>query len=462
MEVAIYCGKMFSWVNICNKVKDWSTITRLDESNVLSWLSEKGKDSYLIFGVDVVPHEIYNAETEIAKTPLFSFIERRGTVIWLGDSPFSYVERGGEKIPSTPFPSTPLQEFMEAKNSIVGDALDYKAKESWRAIFAKQDLIPISFVERNGQVYYSSWIYKRGKGYFVRLYDSKQVDVDYVLSFPERFSRLGFAFKITYRKFKDFKLILPKARVVLIVGGNNEGKTSILEALALIDRRNSEQIQKYRSTSKVAGEIEAFLDYKYVRIRGDLREGDQVSALLVYPSLLPYNVKYSASVLEKLSEVLSNFDRSIFYVYPSYNEETKASEIRVLYNDKKSFSIYELGEGYKTLVSFLAYYYLHKPDVLLIDDVEAFSFHPRLMKKFFDYLLELANEVKLIVMTTQSASVIHYLAEEAIVNKKEDSVIYLLLRNNYYVTLKPREVLEIEDYEDLRYYALEVRPREAS
>ena len=61
-----------------------------------------------------------------------------------------------------------------SENTVVGDILEYNPKESWRPVGANPSLIPISITEKEGggEMLYSTWIYKYGKGRFVRVYDS--------------------------------------------------------------------------------------------------------------------------------------------------------------------------------------------------------------------------------------------------------------------------------------------------
>ncbi|EHP69646.1 hypothetical protein MetMK1DRAFT_00017000, partial [Metallosphaera yellowstonensis MK1] len=124
------------------------------------------------------------------------FMERGGTVIWVGDTPLYYVDKNGvkEEIFSrgNPFPFVPKNfehkpMSKNSENAIVGEILEYNPKESWRPVEANPSLIPISMIkgEGGGEILYSTWIYKYGKGRFVRVYDSPYVNVDYVLSLPE-------------------------------------------------------------------------------------------------------------------------------------------------------------------------------------------------------------------------------------------------------------------------------------
>lgn len=453
MDVAIYCSNAFSWVNICDR--DWK-LTRLNSRNVLAWINERGEGAYLIFGTDVVPAELYDEKLKKPADSFFSFLMRGGVVIWIGDSPFLHVEGERGKIIDTghSYPFEPAHTTLkETTNSIVGDALEYKPTESLRPVGGViQDFIPISY--KDG--FYSSWIYKIGKGYFVRLYDTKSVDANYVISFPEKFSKLfnTYAFRIRYRKFKkeELRLILPKKKMVVILGYNNEGKTSILEAISLIDESNVEVIKNYRKKD-IDGEIEGFIEGEYFNVKyfqGSRQGSVKISAAMIYPYQilsLAEKVKITPELSKELSEILSAFDESIFYVY--YSSE---NEIRVLYKDRSDYSISELGQGFRNLISFLLYYLVKKPDILLIDDLENFSFHPTLLYKFLDYLLEKSRS-KLIMITTQSPDIKNYVKEKG----KLSDIEFILLNGNRYEILSSEEAVKSE--RDLRYEALDVKLR---
>lgn len=236
---------------------------------------------------------------------------------------------------------------------------------------------------------------------------------------------------------------------MLIIGYNNEGKTSILEAIASIDFRNLETIKKFRNTQNVSANVEGFIDGKYFKGFGSR----QFIASLIYPSELPHMVtgfQLSFEASKTLSELLGTFDESIFYVYSVGND------IRVVYKDKSNYSIFELGQGYKSLISFLINYADVSPEIILVDNLEAFVLHPELLKKFYDYLFEISERVKLIMITTQSHDVIHFLAEKAKEKGKISDVLFLFICGNNYGYLRADEILKREPYEDVRYTACKV------
>jgi hypothetical protein len=386
---------------------------------------------------------------------------RGGTVIWVGDTPFYYVDKNGVKeeifSKGNPFPFVPKNLELKpmsknSENTIVGDILEYNPKESWRPVGANPSLIPISITEKEeggGEMLYSTWIYKYGKGRFVRVYDSPYVNVDYVLSLPRKLSNLGIGVRIrNYRRLSDFKMVLPNFKIGVIMGKNNVGKTSVLEAIAMLDANNVSKIRAFRGRiSNQIAETELFLNNEYYRVEfsdaPSTRIGD-ARILLIYSSNANPTVTYEPSILRKVTELLSEFDPNIFYVYLS-----AGNELRVLFNDKTDVSINELGYGYKSLLNFILSYVVYQPKIILIDDLEGFAFHPELLKQFYDFLLKL--DVDLILITTQSSDVYAYLAE-----KRSDNVRFILINDGKYEVLSSEEVLDRMDYEDLRYTALKI------
>jgi hypothetical protein len=338
-----------------------------------------------------------------------------------------------------------------SENTIVGEILEYNPKESWRPVGANPSLIPISITEKEGggEMLYSTWIYKYGKGRFVRVYDSPYVNVDYVLSLPGKLSNLGIGVRIrNYRRLSDFKMILPNFKIGVIMGKNNVGKTSVLEAIAMLDTNNVSKIRAFRGRiSNQIAETELFLNNEYYRIEfsdaSSTRIGD-ARILLIYSSNANPTVTYEPSILRKVTELLSEFDPNIFYVYLS-----AGNELRVLFNDKTDVSINELGYGYKSLLNFILSYVVYQPKIILIDDLEGFALHQELLKQFYDFLLKL--DVDLILITTQSSDVYAYLAE-----KRSDNVRFILINDGKYEVLSSEEVLDRMDYEDLRYTALKI------
>ncbi|MGC9105609.1 MAG: AAA family ATPase [Thermoprotei archaeon] len=472
MEVAVYCGQTWSWTG--RRICDAYQGEKLNFNTVLKWLeSRKGKESesFLIFGTDVVPYPVYNyPKRPIDATPLFQFIKNGGTVIWAGDVPFYYLDRSGIRAEtfksSNPFPfalvnlaNAPYS--TNAEPSIVGHMLGYSHRESWRPVEPHPDLIPISYVEpldRKSETpkLYSSWIYPYGKGRFVRVFDSPSIDPEFVLSLPRRLSELGHGVRIkNFRRFKDLKLVLPKeTKVAVLLGDNDSGKTTVLEALAVLSRE-AEKVKEFRGElGAVNSEVEVFINgkYYYCRFSEDSKNcTSHLDGTLVYSKkeeFLTDAKGLSDYVISEASRLFEVFHKDVMLVFLG-----PSNTVKVALKDKTIIPATLLGSGYRSVLNFVLTHLVKKPRVLMIDDLEGFALHPELLKKFYDFLLKL--DLDLVLITTQSSDVYAYLAE-----RKLDQVKFVLLcGDDKYEIFRSEEVADMLYYEDLRYAALECGSR---
>jgi hypothetical protein len=98
------------------------------------------------------------------------------------------------------------------------------------------------------------------------------------------------------------------------------------------------------------------------------------------------------------------------------------------------------------MVKLLWLVYYHRPDVLLIDDIETLNLHPKrlqmLLKWFTEYIKD--DKLKAMLFTTNSDVYVD-LAE---VDKEAK---FLLLQKDKHIVMDTEEVLDRVDYEDLRY-----------
>ncbi|BBD73453.1 hypothetical protein HS1genome_1842 [Sulfodiicoccus acidiphilus] len=471
MNLVVYCGEVYSWVNMCEKV-DRKDFTLLNYDTVEKWLKENGEGAYLIFGTDVIPVTAFNyPEVPLSDTPLFQFMKRGGTVIWAGDVPFYYSENGGKKVESklNPFPFDTLNfadkvMFEDPQNSLVGELMEYRPVESWRPVQGHPSLIPVSYkLNPQGSItlYYSTWIYRYGKGSFVRLYDSKYVDFKYLLSLPERMAKLNEGIRIrNFRKLRNLLLKFPKFKVMVLIGDNNVGKTSVLEALATLSDRlfeeNAKRIATYRGLTQPALPsptlpfpelVEAYVDGDYsLRVVPPILR-NPLESLIVFSTVIETGGP-TQEVLNEVSKVLSNFDPNVFYLYLG------AGGIRVLSLDRTDRRLLDQGQGYRSIMRVLLDYAMFKPKVLLLDDVEGFALHPNMLEKMFHHLLEIESRT---ILTTQSMDVVYYLAKVSLERDFRDPVIYVILKGDDQEVMTAQEVWDRLPFEDPRFTALAKR-----
>ena len=100
MEIAVYYDEKLESIGMeflkreeVRKVLEEVPYTRLDYSSVDKWLSSHGRGDVVIFLQDVLPYTAFNASyLELFGTGniLGDFLNRGGTVVWLGDVPFFY------------------------------------------------------------------------------------------------------------------------------------------------------------------------------------------------------------------------------------------------------------------------------------------------------------------------------------------------------------------------------------
>ncbi|AWR96254.1 AAA family ATPase [Acidianus sulfidivorans JP7] len=482
MEVAVYCG-MKSWVNICDKIPE--NYARLDYNMIGKWLDKGGKGRYLIFGTDIIPYTAYEfPKKQIDETLLFKFLKDGGTVIWSGDIPFYYIQEHYQEyyVVKPNRNNLPIKYEIynfevnsvafygnEIRNTVVGELLEYKPSDSWRPlVFTKEipnDLILISYKfdeKDSSKIYVPAWIYKYGKGRFVRVYDSQYVDANYVFSLPKRLDDLEEGIKLrNFRRFKDFTVKLPKSKVLIIVGDNNVGKTSLLEAIALAsgDEENVKRIETYRTLSQKVSEtlslkfddntvIEVYINNKYSMRRGDNVISSLSNVSIIFPTINMLETSPDSRLFRDIIQYLEKFDKNIFYLYENASDQ----HIHILYKDRTDVRISDVGQGYRTLIRLLMILTAKNPEILLIDDMEAFALHPDLLEKVFELLLSLDNTR--IIITTQSGDVIYYSMKAAMKLNKEKEVLYLLLGDEDYEFMNAEEVHDILPYEDIRFTAL--------
>jgi len=249
---------------------------------------------------------------------------------------------------------------------------------------------------------------------------------------------------------------------LVILGDNGIGKKSFIEKVALVDEENLEAIVNARS----------FVEYKNfsVAIDGDKVECSDVGGkrYLVSQSVSQFipsegytyicegHVKYKVMIVYPYT--LGTVIHQDYYGVPikPRDEDVKFSDLIKDFIDgivirsandflyeKDDFVTYldNLGSGISRAVKLMWLVYHHKPDILLIDDIESLHLHPLRFEKFLKWLL--SRELKAVLFTTNS----EYYVTLAELDKNSK---FLLLRKDGYILMDRNEVLD----RDLRYTAV--------
>ena len=444
MEIAIYCGKTYSIANACNKASG----NMLDADGALKWVSEKGAGSGLVFGTDVVPYALFNyKEKNWADTPIFKYIARGGVVVWVGDAPFRFVEINGEKTEAglNVFPIRPVGIGMKINNvesTAVGAFLSYNQAESTAPVPRSDLLIPLSVADYGVGTVYPAWIYRHGKGMLVRLFDTPNIDWNSVMSVVNGIEMLGSVTIIrlkNYRKFSNSMFVLPKAKVGVVLGRNDVGKSSLLEAIALLDESNRPIVEKIREM-KDTGTVELFTEWSY--FRKDLSKNENYPGfLLITPSVTP-SIHLDPYSARRVAEVLRGMGINISEIYIAAD-----GSVRVVLTDGTDVPLAAIGRGYKSITYLASMMFEKRPRVLLIDEPESFSLRPDVMTRLLDFIVR--SDADLILISTQSGDVNFIVPTVATQKNIETAFLVLGTKGQKVLTLP--EAVKLSQNSDLRF-----------
>jgi hypothetical protein len=403
-NIATYIGESYSWIKL---QKTRGTVIR-DPKELVRWLYAN-PGSYLIFGTDVIPIELYDPAQ--AKSPLFDFLDNGGKVIWLGDIPFYYIEKEkGKKSEAGGLSPVPvnlnylmhLPKSKDVRNTLLGDILEYKPKESWRPVNDKR-VLPIALTNDNEA---SAWMFRIGRGYFIRLFDTPDISDEeekYVLEFPEKFERI---WKVNAIKLNNVRLfdnvLINLSKINVFIGDNGSGKTTILESVAILSGRLNEilvsrNVKDYKTLMttlrknysirnySIEGVFNTGQDFKYFSTLDVGNTFEQpIKVVYFIPDLL---YKYEEEVINKLknledfvslrkgvSELLKTIDDSFENVF-LYQVDDKY-QLFIEKSDRSLIRLGDLGKGLSSLILLSLLLMLEKPEILVIDDVESMGLFP--------------------------------------------------------------------------------------
>jgi len=268
----------------------------------------------------------------------------------------------------------------------------------------------------------------------------------------------------------NISISLENVTTVAVLGDNGVGKTAFLEKIALVNENNLISVLnargsvEYRNFSVSINDDEVKCDeVKANRTRVPLVSGDPIVSEMHYYDCKG-STKYKVMIIYPYTfRTMVHQPHYGIFVKPN-DEDMKFNNmikelidgtiIRVVddfvYENGDSVTYLDnLGRGISNMVKLLWLVYYYKPDILLIDDIETLSLHPKrlqmLLKWFTEYIRD--NKLKAMLFTTHSDAY-YYLAEV------DERAKFLLLQKDKHIIMDTEEVFDRVDYEDLRYTAL--------
>jgi len=270
--------------------------------------------------------------------------------------------------------------------------------------------------------------------------------------------------------YNNRSISLENISTLAILGDNGVGKTAFLERIALTNENNipttlnaKGSINYENFTVTIDGEEVKCECVKAERTRVpsnsvvppisetyyyDCKGSTKYKVMIIYPyafRTMVHQLHYGIFVKPndeemKFNDMIKGFvDGTVLHVVDDFIYENGDN---VTYLDN-------LGRGISNTVKLLWLVYHHKPDILLIDDIETLSLHPKklqvLVRWFTEYIRD--NKLKAILFTTNSDTYVD-LAEV------DEGAKFLLLQKDNHIVMDREEVLDRLDYEDLRYTAL--------
>lgn len=302
-----------------------------------------------------------------------------------------------------------------------------------------------------------------------------------------------FVRSLNIREFRGIKVCdraLKFSNFTILIGKNNAGKSSILEALSLLPdpniidyftRKNKldnlrdlhqgslkDLIYLYAGTSNLQFGIEnsaAIIEISEVDFRTSWNNkwastGAAISKMYELPpkklSEMVLFVPFTTSILRDLESrmrvlkelimkkgyhiKLANFLNEC--VNDVYSELVflEPISLRKVYPDNKVYlQLKDLGTGAEKLIKMLALFEVLSPHLIIIDDFEA-GFHPTMIKLFLKWLKEKNWQT---IISTHSIDVLYYLVD---IKPLDTSIIQLNKSNEDILSHK---VLSLDELEDL-------------
>ena len=302
-----------------------------------------------------------------------------------------------------------------------------------------------------------------------------------------------FVRSLNIREFRGIKACdkaLKFSNFTILIGKNNAGKSSILEALSLLPEPNitdyftrntklnnlrdlhrgsiKDLIYLYAGTSNLQFGIEnsaAIIEISEEGIRTSWNnKWTSIGAAISNLYGLPHNklsemvlfVPFTTSILSDLENRMRSLKELIMKkgyhielanflnecVNDVYSELVflEPISLRKVYPDNKVYlKLKDLGTGAEKLIKIMALFEVLSPKLIIIDDFEA-GFHPTMIKLFLKWLKKKKWQT---IVSTHSIDVLYHLVDI----KPLDTSIILLNKSNE--DILSHEVLTLDELEDL-------------
>jgi len=277
--------------------------------------------------------------------------------------------------------------------------------------------------------------------------------------------------------YDNRSILLENISTVAILGDNGVGKTAFLERIALTNEDNIPTILNAKGSINYEN-FSVNIDDEEIKCGHVKAERTRVpfnSGVSPFSEMHYYNCKGSTKY--KVMIIYPYAFRTMVH-QPHYGIFVKPNDKNMKFNDMIKGLIdgtvlrvvddflYEngdnvtyldnLGRGISNMVKLLWLVYHHKPDILLIDDIETLSLHPKrlqmLLKWFTEYIKD--NKLKAMLFTTNSDAYVDLAEVDEGTKSLFEETKFLLLQKDNYIIMNREEVLNRIDYEDLRYTAL--------
>lgn len=297
-----------------------------------------------------------------------------------------------------------------------------------------------------------------------------------------------------FRGIKSCKSPIEFSNFTVLIGKNNSGKSTVLEALSLLPSPN---LNNFITNEKKIDYLKKLYHYNalkylyagnsilnyYLYNRREIKfeihelndeidysinkkychEGDYLGQFFEYEgvdlkhlSQLVLFIPYTTSILEDIERRMRNLKEKItkngihISLAKFLNEcvNDKYSEIvflepislrKIYENNKVYLQLRDLGSGAEKVVKIMALLEVLSPKLVLIDDFET-GLHPTMIKLFFEWLKKKEFQT---VISTHSIDVLYHLVDV----KPVDATILQLNKSNE--DILNYEVLSLEELEDL-------------